>query len=281
MQKIGSVTTTADANGEWTNGNVASGTPPTILDAAWLNTVQRELANIVTSGGLTLDPNNDAQVLLALKSIMGAGRLINTRYITSSTTYTPTPGTRFIYVYIQGAGGAGGGSQATTGTNSAAGAGGNSGHLAVYQFTSGFSNVLVTIGSGGIGGVSSNGATGGTTSFGTLGNAPGGGGGNFGLAKSSGVTAYSVTGASYIGTPMRVKNSQAGVPGNVYSSGNALGGAGGSCDFGNGAGYGAGANANPGQDYGAGGAGSAGSFNASAFAGGNGANGIVMIQEYS
>lgn len=69
MQKIGSITPTADANGEWTNGNVAAGTAPTNLDAAWLNTVQRELANIVTGGGLVLDPANDAQVLAALKKI--------------------------------------------------------------------------------------------------------------------------------------------------------------------------------------------------------------------
>lgn len=69
MQKIGNITTTADANGEWTNGNVAAGTAPTIIDAAWLNTIQRELAGIVTGGGLALDPMNDAQVLAAIKKI--------------------------------------------------------------------------------------------------------------------------------------------------------------------------------------------------------------------
>lgn len=69
MQKIGSITSTADANGEWTNGNVAAGIAPTILDAGWLNTVQRGLINIVTNGGLNIDPANDAQVLSALKKI--------------------------------------------------------------------------------------------------------------------------------------------------------------------------------------------------------------------
>lgn len=67
MQKIGNITPTADANGEWTNGNVAAGTPPTIMDAGWFNTIQRELVNIVTAGGLALDPQNDAQVIAALK----------------------------------------------------------------------------------------------------------------------------------------------------------------------------------------------------------------------
>ncbi|TPG62740.1 hypothetical protein EAH77_09695 [Ewingella americana] len=70
MQKIGSITSTADANGEWTNGNVAAGTLPTILDAAWFNTVQRELADVVTAGGLSLDSSNDAQVLAALKLLI-------------------------------------------------------------------------------------------------------------------------------------------------------------------------------------------------------------------
>lgn len=69
MQKIGNITSTADANGEWTGGNVAAGTPPTIIDAAWLNTIQRELAGLVAAAGLALDPQNDAQVLAALKKL--------------------------------------------------------------------------------------------------------------------------------------------------------------------------------------------------------------------
>lgn len=70
MQKIGSITPTADVNGEWTNGNVAGGIAPTTLDAAWFNTVQRELAGVVTGSGLTLDPTNDGQVLAGLKLLM-------------------------------------------------------------------------------------------------------------------------------------------------------------------------------------------------------------------
>ncbi|MGC6386583.1 gp53-like domain-containing protein [Ewingella sp. S1.OA.A_B6] len=66
MQKIGNITQTADANGEWTNGNVAAGTAPTILDAAWLNTIQRELINILTVAGIAIDPEKDNQVMTAL-----------------------------------------------------------------------------------------------------------------------------------------------------------------------------------------------------------------------
>ena len=66
MQKIGDITPTADANGEWTNGSVAGGTPPTIIDAAWLNTVQRELINVLKAAGITPDPTKDNQVITAL-----------------------------------------------------------------------------------------------------------------------------------------------------------------------------------------------------------------------
>lgn len=70
MQKIGSITSTADSNGEWTDGNVAAGTPPTLMEAAWFNTIQRELAGVVTGAGLTLDPSNDGQVLTAIKKVL-------------------------------------------------------------------------------------------------------------------------------------------------------------------------------------------------------------------
>nr|WP_227720583.1 hypothetical protein [Yersinia proxima] len=48
MQKIGSIPNTrADSNGEFTDGNVAGGVPPTILPAEWFNTIQRELMSIL------------------------------------------------------------------------------------------------------------------------------------------------------------------------------------------------------------------------------------------
>ncbi|CAI1643699.1 gp53-like domain-containing protein [Serratia proteamaculans] len=69
MQKVGSTTDTADVNGEWTNGNVAQGVPPTIINADILNTYQRELVNIVRESGMALDSNNDSQAIESLKSI--------------------------------------------------------------------------------------------------------------------------------------------------------------------------------------------------------------------
>ncbi|WON78557.1 hypothetical protein OK023_07980 [Serratia sp. UGAL515B_01] len=69
MQKIGDVTNTADSNGEFTNGNVAQGVQPTILLAEIFNTWQRELVNIVTGSGNSLDPRDDTQLLSCLQKL--------------------------------------------------------------------------------------------------------------------------------------------------------------------------------------------------------------------
>ncbi|CNH57852.1 tail fiber protein [Yersinia massiliensis] len=70
MQKIGDIPNTrADIHGEFTDGNVAGGVPPTILPAEWFNTLQRELVEVVQEGGLALDPNDDTQILAALRKL--------------------------------------------------------------------------------------------------------------------------------------------------------------------------------------------------------------------
>ncbi|ETS31038.1 hypothetical protein BB987_09015 [Photorhabdus temperata] len=70
MQKIGDITNTADKNGEFTNGNVAAGIAPTILDAGWFNTVQRELINAILGSGIKLDSKNDSQLFAAIKKLI-------------------------------------------------------------------------------------------------------------------------------------------------------------------------------------------------------------------
>ncbi|MDH1088851.1 hypothetical protein N5C79_20320 [Pantoea brenneri] len=76
MQKISNITATATKDGLFTNGSVASGVSPTILDAAWFNTIQNELVAIVQEGGLTLDPANDAQVLQAINVLLASRALL-------------------------------------------------------------------------------------------------------------------------------------------------------------------------------------------------------------
>lgn len=70
MKKIGDVTSTADKNGEHTNGNVAAGIAPTILEADWLNSVQREILGVIIAAGLKQDKNNDNQLVEAIKKII-------------------------------------------------------------------------------------------------------------------------------------------------------------------------------------------------------------------
>lgn len=71
MRKISSVTDTADANGEFTEGNVAQGVSPTILKAGIFNTWQRELIGMVEGSGRQLEPGNDNQ----LKEVIGELRM--------------------------------------------------------------------------------------------------------------------------------------------------------------------------------------------------------------
>lgn len=52
----------ADQNDEFTNGNPNEGIKSTIVDATWLNSVQRELCNLLTESGVALNPNDDHQL---------------------------------------------------------------------------------------------------------------------------------------------------------------------------------------------------------------------------
>lgn len=70
MLKISDLTPTATADGHWTNGNVAGGVSPTIMDAGWFNAVQDELVNAIEKSGLALDKNKQDQLYQAIKSIV-------------------------------------------------------------------------------------------------------------------------------------------------------------------------------------------------------------------
>jgi len=69
MQKIGASTASANAQGEFTEGNPGAGVAATLLKAAWLNAVQRELVHLVEGAGLLLDDADDSQILKAIKVI--------------------------------------------------------------------------------------------------------------------------------------------------------------------------------------------------------------------
>lgn len=69
MHKIDTDTATED--NEFTDGNDQATPPvdPTDLNAAWFNSVQRELINVLTGFGVTPDAASDAQIVDVLKKI--------------------------------------------------------------------------------------------------------------------------------------------------------------------------------------------------------------------
>jgi phage-related tail fiber protein len=72
MQKIGSSTSTANGAGEYTEGSPGSGVDATLITAAWLNTIQRELVNLIQGASLTLNPADDSQVFKAVQALQTA-----------------------------------------------------------------------------------------------------------------------------------------------------------------------------------------------------------------
>ncbi|WP_227728718.1 hypothetical protein [Yersinia proxima] len=79
MQKIGDIPNTrADNNGEFTDGNVAGGVPPTILPAEWFNTIQRELISILTAADIEPDSDKFDQVATAVSKLITDGGFLKT-----------------------------------------------------------------------------------------------------------------------------------------------------------------------------------------------------------
>lgn len=232
MLRIGQVEPSATADGKYTDGSVAGGIAATRLRAAAFNAMQEELANIVESAGMNLNPNDMTQVLSALKKqflsrknpfadikadgeaavttalsnlhLVGGvagdavGRLVGIQKITSSKTYTPTPGTKFAVVEMVGGGGAGG-SPAQNGAGFTSGSGGGSSGCYVRFLVdlSAISSVNCTIGASGITAAQSPGGMGGDTSFGGFATALGGYGG---LLLSSSNSANRIFGMSPLRT---------------------------------------------------------------------------------
>ena len=218
-----------------------------------------------------------------------AGKLTGIQTFTSSGTYTPTTGTRYVLVEVLGGGGGGGAVPASGATASAAGAGGQAGAFARGLIATGFSGVTVTVGTAGPGGSAglNGGTAGGNSSFGALITAPGGGGGNAGPtvtgtscalggnggARASGATIYNGFGA-YGGNGLVLNGTaQQNIGGPGGASHISAGGTAGT--QGNNPGGNAGANT------GGGGGGATNINNGAAQAGGAGGTGIVVVYEFA
>ena len=70
MLKIGDVTATANPSSEFTEGAPTTGVPPTLIKAAWLTTVQRELIAILAAANITPAVGDDDQVVEAITSLI-------------------------------------------------------------------------------------------------------------------------------------------------------------------------------------------------------------------
>jgi hypothetical protein len=216
-------------------------------------------------------------------------RYLTTLYYTSDGTFSKAsyPGLRAIVVKCQGAGGGGGGAEATGSGVFAAGAGGGGGAYSEELITdiAGLaSSVTVTVGAGGTGVSSGYGNSGGTSSFGSLASATGGAGGQTGGALGFWITSGPGAGGTS-GVGDLVIHGGSGESSNPVNANGGYGGRGGDSQLGTGARSGlawqSSSNGFNGNLYGGGGSGAASGQNSTVKTGGNGANGIVIVELYA
>lgn len=213
------------------------------------------------------------------------GRLINIRtFIALGTTvYTPTPGTGSIVVEAVGGGGGGGGAHAAGAGNVSFGHGGNAGAYGKARFTTGFSGVNIVVGTGGTGGANAGGFNGAASLFWTM-SCPGGPGGTVSQvfvgsgSGGNGNTSGLPTGANVIGAVGGLASQTLA----IVNTSIGYGPSGGASYFGaGGVGVPLNANGSTALSNGAGGGGTAGQENVVDLVGGNGAQGCVIVYEYS
>ncbi|AZE46946.1 Prophage tail fiber protein [Pseudomonas chlororaphis] len=187
-------------NGWFVDENPLSGTPGSLIPAAWGNGVTQEILNVIKAAGLAPDEAKNDQLALAIAALVDFTKLKNTPTTLSGygitdaggrllavkqfdtvgvTVYRPNPKARRIRVRLVGAGGSGAGCPPVAATYQSLGGGGGAGAYAesLYDVTAEMlAGVPVSLGAGGAARTSA-GAAGGAASFGSLMSAAGGGGG--------------------------------------------------------------------------------------------------------
>ncbi|MCU4119287.1 hypothetical protein [Variovorax sp. N23] len=278
----------AGTPGFWTEGNPTLGVPATRVRASFLNMLMQELLNILVAAGITPSKTTYNQIAQAIP-ILTPGRQIGHRVFTSSTTYTPTPGTAFVEIEVVGAGAAGGGVPTTTAGQVAVGAGGTSGARAIGRFAvAAVTGQTITVGAAGVGALNATGGNGGASSVGSLIVANGGTGGSAGTASGSSIalgntTQAAATGGNIFNETGRIARLAVVVFGSLAYGGDGgdsahgAGGSGFASPLGTLSGNGLAA-----TGYGAGGGGAlATTSNASTRSGGNASPGVVVIKEFA
>jgi len=277
--------------------NVSSGT----LSADRLPTVP------TTKGGTGLTSIGSADQVLKVNSggtaleFGDAGGVtdVNMVVVTSTSTYTPTSGTKFFLVYCTGAGGGGGGSRQNDSSGRIAGGSGGGGGTAikVYDATEMGATAAITIGSGGTGSAGLSGAdggTGGNTTFNPAGTGAtltgNGGTGGASVTTDGSNVGFSGNGGSASGGDVNVTGQSPALGLDQVASSTTTGGGcqasqGGDSFWGGGgariyqSSAGGSTNGNNGSQ-GGGGSGSTSVNQTSDRTGGTGGNGIVVIMEY-
>lgn len=235
-----------------------------------------------TTGKDVLDNGDVAELKKNFADAVG-GRLLRVRRFTASGTYTPTLGTKFVIVEAIGGGGAGAGAITQTGYVTT-GSGGAGGSFAKVILNDGFNNVSITIGKGGVGGLTEGGA-GGETSFGTIIKCPGGNGGGFLSVRtdSMGVSPQGVKGGEpeiSMGAVIYASSGCVGASG-MALAGVTVTGVGANSPYGSGGGNATEGDGARAAGFGSGGSGGAAMLPSIKSKGGDGAAGIIIIYEYS
>ncbi|VVD74371.1 hypothetical protein PAQ31011_00787 [Pandoraea aquatica] len=229
---------------------------------------QGSTSELISDGENIIDP-------LAQQIGNATGRLKRVRVLTSSGTFTSTPGTKMVLVRLQAAGGAGGGTAGLGVGEGSIGSSGGSGGYSEHLMTSGFDGVAYVVGAGPAGVVGGNGPDGGNSSFAGI-TVTGGKGGRV-SAPGAQVFAAAAQGGTASGANVLNRN---GEPSSsawlILGSGYSLG-PGGSTPLGSG-----GISASAGANGGGGGGVAAGSSSSpsAAQAGGKGGDGLILVMEF-
>ena len=234
-----------------------------------VNEAKLAISNSPTNGQFLSAQSGDAGGLTWATA--GGGGLASQQVFTSSGTWTKPTGIKLVKVTVQGAGG-GGGNGAHPDTNWGAGGSGGGTAIEVIDVSS-ISSETVTVGAGG----TSGGGTGGTSSFGSHCSATGGTGGGDGTADR-----YGEDGGTGSGGDINLTGGQTGYI-KRYNNGSyhSLPPAGNSfLGFGSSHHAVSGTASRAGIGYGGGGAGGYLSTSYTSGAGGVGAPGIVIVEEY-
>jgi hypothetical protein len=246
--------------------------------SGWSGLAPGTAGQVLSTGGTTGDPS---WIAASTGGSGTAGNFIARRVFNANTVYTPTAGTGAVIVTVVAGGAAGGGVAATTATQQAEGSGGGSGGALQKTLTTGFSGVNIVVGAGGAAASGAVGGNGGSSSFGSY-TAGGGTGGALGTATAN-TGVLGGAGGTATGGDLNFPGSRGFVSSAILNGGLAISGRGANAPLG----YGSGgeeqlANAAgvAGSGYGSGGSGAINSASQAARAGGNGAPGVVIVEEY-